>query len=319
MNTGFLIPKYTNTTYIFGESPLTSLQKVLQPDGQWTDWLPDFELQRDKDWTKSNYGCVSYSNNNCKEILFKRLYGYEINIDDRDLVVGSGTVPYVGNDIITVAEWHRKNGFILEKKGTVYNNIPVPEFYQFVRSEEDKKEALNSLELFNFGYEMLVRETSSTAIPSSKLIEALKYSPIQVTVDGRYTYNEFGEVCRNDIIYSHEVVLVGYTLGVDGEIKNWKVFDSCHDKIVYFCASYRFGYPMVNTLIPKNSMKLFRQKDQRAIYFLNPADNKLVAFADGVITGGSMFKILFGDYKFAPTKVVDELPYPVADYQMTTI
>ena len=111
---GALQPKITGKTYIFGNSPLTSLQKVLQEDGQWDMWLPDYEIQRSQFWTKETYGCVAYSNNNSKEILFKRMFGYEINIDDRDLVVGSGTVFGIGNDIISVAEYHRKNGFILE-------------------------------------------------------------------------------------------------------------------------------------------------------------------------------------------------------------
>jgi len=318
MLNGALIPKISEQTYVFGNSPLTSLQKVLQPDGQWDDWLPDFELQRDKDWTKSTYGCVSFSNNNSKEILFKRLFGYEINIDDRDLTIGSGTIPDVGNDIISVAEYHRKNGFILEKTQEQWQTIPVNEYYAWTRSEDDKKEALQSLELFTLGYELFTRETGTT-ISSAKLIDGLKYAPIQVTVDGRYTYDENGYVCRNDIIYSHEVVLIGYVLNIDGSVKYWKVFDSCHDQIMKFCGSYRFGYPLINTLIPKTNMQLFRKKGTAPIYFLNPAYNKLVAFADGVITGGEMFKILFGDYKYAPVKVVDELPYQVADYQMKTL
>jgi hypothetical protein len=81
---------------------------------------------------------------------------------------------------------------------------------------------------------------------------------------------------------------------------------------------YKFGYPYIKDIIKLNSMKLYKKKGESAIYFLNPKDNKLVPYADGVITGGDMFKILFGDYKFAPTQIVDELPYSVAGYQMTT-
>ena len=314
---GALIPKISEKTYLFGASPLTSLQKVLQEDGQWDSWLPDYEIQRSQFWTKETYGCVSYSNNNSKEILFKRMFGYDINIDDRDLVVGSGTVFGIGNDIISVAEYHRKNGFILERANTTYQELEPSEYYKWERDEEAKKEAINSLELFTLGYELFSRE-SGTTVSSAKLIEGLKYAPIQVTVDGRYTYDENGCVCRNDIVYSHEVVLIGYVLNPDLSVKYWKVFDSSNDKIMKFCGSYRFGYPMINTLIPKNSMKLFRKKGQPAIYFLNPKDNKLVAYADGVLTGGDLFKILFSEYKFAPTEVVDELPYPVADYEITT-
>lgn len=314
---GAIQPKITENTYVFGNSPLTSLQKVLQEDGQWDNWLPDFELQQDKDWTKSTFGCVSFSNNNSKEILFKRMFGYDINIDDRDLTVLSETVPEVGNDIISVAECHRKNGLILERTQTMYQEMPVSEYYKWVRDDKAKEEAKMSLELFNFGYELFTREFGTT-VSNAKLIEGLKYAPIQVTVDGRYTYDENGYVCRNDIIYSHEVVLIGYVLNPDLSVKYWKVFDSCHNEIVKFCGTYRFGYPLINTLIPKSSMQLFRKKGQPAIYFLNPEDNKLVAYADGVIPGGSLFKILFTDYKFAPIKVVEELPYEIASYEITT-
>lgn len=315
---GALPPKITEKTYLFGASPLTSLQKVLQPDGQWDMWLPKYELQRAENWAKETYGCVSYSNNNSKEILFKRLFGYEINIDDRDLVVGSGTVFGIGNDIISVAEYHRKNGFILERANTTYQNIDPSEYYKWERDENAKAEAKQTLDLFTFGYELFTRETSSADVSPAKLMEGLKYAPIQVTVDGRYLYDDNGYICRNDIIYSHEVVLIGYVLNPDLSVKYWKVFDSEHNDIVKFCGSYRFGYPMINTLIPKNSMKLYRKKGTAPIYFLNPKDNKLVAYADGVLTGGDLFKILFSEYKFAPIEVVNELPYPVADYEITT-
>jgi hypothetical protein len=316
---GALQPKITEKTYVFGNSPLTSLQKVLQEDGQWDNWLPDFELQRDKDWTKSTFGCVSFSNNNSKEILFKRMFGYDINIDDRDLTVLSGTVPEVGNDIISVAECHRKNGLILERTQTMYQEMPVSEYYKWVRDDKAKEEAKMSLELFNFGYELFTRETSSADVSPAKLIEGLKYAPIQVTVDGRYTYDENGYVCRNDIIYSHEVVLIGYVLNPDLSVKYWKVFDSCHNEIVKFCGTYRFGYPLINTLIPKSSMKLYRKKNTAPIYFLNEKEGVLVPYADGKITGGNLFKIFFGEYKYAPIIVVDELPFPVAQYSITTL
>ena len=65
--------------------------------------------------------------------------------------------------------------------------------------------------------------------------------------------------------------------------------------------------------------KLYQQKGSPAIYFLNPADNKLVAFSDGVITGGEMFKIFFGDYKNIAIERVDTLPLPVANYTLKTL
>lgn len=307
---GLIIDK-SPEDYEFGASPLNEKRKVLVSDGQWNEYLPShFELQRNSKF--DSYGCVSYSHLNCKEILFKRLYNNDLDMDDRDLVVGSGTKPGRGNGQKTVADWARKNGN-LKDKGDIPPGMTESEYYAWKRSEEDIGEASKFLELFETGYEWLPTcNFGQTYSSPEQLMEALLYSPIQVCVDGSYEYDENGYIGKL-LNWNHCVSLIGYEKN-----KYWVIYDSESTQLLKFAWGYKFGYGMSH-LLKKNFMQMYKKKNEAAIYFLNPKDNQLVAYADGVVTGGDMFKLIFGDYKYADIKTVDELPFPIAPYQMTTI
>jgi hypothetical protein len=309
---GLIIDKVPED-YEFGASPLNQKRKVLVSDGQWEEYLPEtYELQRNSHF--DSFGCVSYSHQNAIEILHKRVYGYEIDWDDRDLVVGSGTKPNHGNGIKTVAEWARKNG-LLKDKGDIPSTMSQEEYYGWKRSPGDDYEAEGFLELMELGYEWLPTTNWGQSYSSpEQLMEALLYSPIQASVDGNYQYNEDGTIGRL-LNWSHEIVIIGY-------VKNryWLVYDSEATQVLKFEWFYKFGYGMAHYLSKRN-MKIVKKKNSPAIYFVNPADNKLVAYANGRITGGDMFKILFGDYKYAPIITLSDeefAKYEIADYQMTT-
>lgn len=297
--------------YEFGASPLNDKRKVMVSDGQWDDYLPAvYELQRNNYF--DSFGCVSYSHQNALEILHKRTYGYELDFDDRDLVVGSGTTPGRGNGIKQVAEWARTNG-LLRDKGDITASMSQEEYYGWKRSSTDEEEAQGFLKLMELGYEWLPTcNWGRTYSSAEQLMEALLYSPIQASVDGNYVYNEDGTIGRL-LNWSHEIVLIGYVKG-----KYWLVYDSEADFVLKFEWTYKFGFPLCHYLKKKN-MQLYKKKGEPAIYFLNPSDSLLVPYSDGVLSGGEMFKILFGDYKYAPTITVEELPYPIATYKMTTL
>src|SRR3990167_4962175 len=86
-NYGLIIEKPQKEDYIFGASPLP--YEELQPDGDWTSFLPYKEIQNLNGIEP--YACVSFTILNCVEILIKRKYGKDTNWADRFLAANSGT------------------------------------------------------------------------------------------------------------------------------------------------------------------------------------------------------------------------------------
>ena len=129
--------------YVFGG--ITKIKGViLQPSGRWRNCLPRTELQRNN--LGDVFGCVSFADNNADEMIHIKKYGHEININDRVLVVGSGTTPNVGNSPSVVSDWKRKNGFVIgEEKWPYPADMSVPTYYnggvvpQYLSDEAKKK------------------------------------------------------------------------------------------------------------------------------------------------------------------------------------
>ena len=309
---GLIIDK-SPEDYEFGASKLSATRKVLCPDGQWIDYLPKhFELQRNNRF--DSYGCVSYSHNNAIEILNKRVYGVEMDFDDRDLVVGSGTTPGRGNGVSKVANWARNNGLINDN-GDIPDGMTESEYYSWHRGITEGDEAKKFLELCELGYEYLPTcNWGQTYSSPEQLMEALLYSPIQASVDGNYQYNEDGTIGRL-LAWSHEIVIVGYVKG-----KYWLVYDSEFNKgLLKFEWGYKFGYPVAHSLKKKN-MRLIKQVGSPAIYFKRYDKDSLIPFSDGKITGGELFKSIYGlEYSMLDIERYETLPYPVEDMELKTI
>lgn len=85
----------------------------LQPDGDWTTFLPVKEIQNLKGIEP--FACVSYATLNCVEMLIKRKYGIERNFSDRFLAAISGTKDLMGNDPHAVGEYLRKVGAVSQE------------------------------------------------------------------------------------------------------------------------------------------------------------------------------------------------------------
>lgn len=307
---GLIIEPRDPRDYILGASKVK--REILKGDGQWDEYLPVAELQRNK--KGDVFGCVSFASNNVDEILHKYKYKHEININDRILVVGSGTTPYVGNSTKRVEEWKRKNGFVIgESKWEYTDEMTVEEYYNNgTVPQELLNKAKKTLEVYEIGYEWV--PLAGWGRPFStplQMMNALKYSPLALSVDGIYEYNSNGLIGQRDRVYTHQLVCYGYE-----ENKYWKIFDSESEKPLKFEWNYQFGFPM-NKFLEKKNMKLFRQKGKKAIYFYNKEDGTLAPFTTGVLEGGSVFKALGLSYDMA--SVVDELPYPIAPYAITTV
>ena len=68
-NTGYVQPTSDPKRYVLGASPLR--QNVLQPDGQWIKFCPEFEPQSNG-W--DSFGCTVFGSLNILEMIEKRLY-----------------------------------------------------------------------------------------------------------------------------------------------------------------------------------------------------------------------------------------------------
>lgn len=163
MKYGFLEDEYSEEDHIFGAF---LPKEVLVEDGDWTPYLPQRELQS-RGW--DTYGCVSFTVLNAIEILIKRKYDEDVNYADRFLAAVSGTSKG-GNSPRKVCNFLRKVGVVPEDMypftdtfEEYYQGIP-PKLYELAREFNEKWE---------FRYE---------EVPNSLLTEAIKYSPLLVSV-----------------------------------------------------------------------------------------------------------------------------------------
>lgn len=285
-------------------------REVLQKDSRWRSFIPTYELQRN---VKGDvFGCVSFAHNNANEFIHKRKYGSEININDRVLVVGSGTTPSVGNSPVTVADWERKNGMVIgEEKWPYTAEMTVDEYYNGGVVPNDLLiEAKENLDVYGTGYEWCDNWIKMGRVSTSpeNIIIGLQFSPIVCSVDGMYQFDSNGHIKWTGGRYTHEVVVFDY------EDDNFWVFDSEMMSIIKFRRDYPFGWPMVKYFQKKTNIEtapyLLRGKSLYALGKGGKLKGKYVPIIDG-----DDYKFWMGnDYpKHPDVKEVTELPTNIAD------
>lgn len=244
-NYGFLPVEVTPDQYLFGSDQIKG--EVLVPDGQWYGYLPEVEYQRQFGLETMN--CTVYGTLNCLEMLFKRVFNIEVNHSERFVGIHSGTTPN-GNNPHVVAETIRKTAGCVEDMllpfsesintwEKYYGPIPLP--------AQLNKLGLDWVKNYDFkhdwvrypGLQMTTEELQKT------LMEALKYSPLGVSVDAwnqrRGLYYK-----KKGAVDNHWTTLYGYEKG-----KHWLVFDSydsTHKKLEW---DYDFGFVKRYTLSKK--------------------------------------------------------------------
>lgn len=307
---GLILEERAETDYILGAFDPKGLGQVLIEDGHWTPYLPVQEIQRVRDG--DTYGCTGYSDNNVDEFIHKRKYGYEINISDMFVVVGSGNVRGVGNTMKAPAEFKRTKGLVFESDYAYSREMTLDEFYALIpKAIYDKAE--QSLTVYKTGY------LSVNGTGQQTLLEALKVSPNKVAIEGRYIFDADGRIRNDGSPYNHAVVLFDYVLDSNGNVKEYWIFDSETEQFLRFRGDYAFLSPMVKFLEKKTFM-LYKKLGEPALYIKHWSENLLIPFSDGVVAGGDVFKTLYSvtSYKDLPRKDVDVLPYPVASYGIST-
>ena len=226
-NYGFIPEDLKPDDYVLGASPL--FKKVLQPDSDWTPYLPSGERQSGRNI--ETFSCVSQSFNNVLETLFKRKYNININFSDRFLAKASGTTQS-GNLQSRVADTARKVGLVLESDYTAdIDEVGWNEYYKPLTPELMAK-AKKFLDEWEIGYE---------AIPPTILAmkEGLKYSPLWAA-GYAWAYNNGYYVSAGNPNHAF--------MPFTPVVVNRLIFDSYEPFIKKLAADYQLYYPKILTL-----------------------------------------------------------------------
>src|SRR3990167_1685604 len=185
--------------------------EILQPNGDWTDFLPKREAQNLNGIEP--YACVSFTILNSIEALIKRKYNEEVNYSDRFLAAVSGTKEG-GNSPHTVCEFLRKCGVVPEELLPFSEDIDTfdkfyaplpPKLYELAREFNAKWE---------FKHEFV--DDNPEAIQ-----KALQSSPLGISVTAWFERPNGMYYQRKDMTDNHFTTLIKQEKG------NFKrVFDS---------------------------------------------------------------------------------------------
>ena len=229
-NSGFISEEIKETDYIGGlGSPL--IKKIIQPDGQWLNYLPEEERQSGRNL--ESMACLSFGLLNVVEILAKRKWNESLNQSDRYTAKNSGTSRN-GNLQSRVLDSVRKNHGSVEQKlwenktdefnwNTFYANIPV-------NIQAKGKEFITK---YSLGYEAIWGNKQA-------IIEGLKYSPIYCA---GYAWAEEGGLYRSYGGANHAFVIVGYKEG-----EYWLAYDSYAPFVKKLAWDYQIAFPKLITL-----------------------------------------------------------------------
>lgn len=242
-NTGLkLEPIVLGEHFILGSSVSLGGGEILQPDGQWDEYLPtkdEFQTLTDRD----PLACTLFGTTNAIEILIRRVYGTERNYSDRWLAKATDTDKKGGNDPHAVAEFIRKNGVVEESVWPLKGIKTFAEFYANF-PQNLYQLALSFISEFAFGHEWVPTYQVNIKEAQAALMEGLKYSPLGVSV---YAWER-----RQDGIYykpknapgdTHFPVCYGYEEG-----KYWKILDSYDQPLKRYTWDSIFGVAKRYTL-----------------------------------------------------------------------
>ena len=274
--------------------------EVLVKDGQWMNYIPDYELQRNR--FGDLFGCVSFSLNNVHEMILKKRYDETVNKSDLFLMKISGTIQGQGNSVRAVAESNRLKGWVTEGRYPYTSEMTVSEAYRELTNDllmEGKK----GLDLYTFRWKWLNDNSTKS------LKEGLTFSPIQVTILGSYLENKKGYIIfdRNHPEYTHEVCIFGYE---DGEC--WYVYDSENEQYLKFAWNYAFRSPAIHSVTKNMKIEIYKKKGQSGLAVKTYGEPSMIFFSGGDITAQTLFFSIYGvtDWKQIPIKEVNEFPFP---------
>lgn len=213
-NYGLVLATRAPGQWQFGGPSGIDNEEVLRADGQWDSFIPPYEAQSNVYF--DTMACCTFSAANAIETIIFRKFGEVVNLSDRFTAKMSGTTNQ-GNTFVNVGDSFRKDGNPLEINWPFLPFIKEFESYYSSIPEEVKKKALSLLEQYVISYEF-VWDTPD------KMMEALKYAPLQVAIHA-YGPKEGDIYARTTKQGNHAVLLYGYVPG-----QYWKIYDHYDNK-----------------------------------------------------------------------------------------
>ena len=262
--------------------------EVLCADGQWDNYLPEYETQYRNGFDV--YACVTFATLNAIETLLKQR-GVVVNLSDRYIAAKSGTKCGVGNYMATVAQTLRDCGAPLETDYPWGGNT-CEAYYSEMPSELDEK-AKELLKQYEFQY-LWAYDTTKTEPEARKY--AIQFSPITVAVNASdsHVYQEDGIIKPSEPQRSnHCVMCYGYEDG-----KYWKIYDHYDNKYKKYAWDYKFGADMMFVIKNKEEIKpMLPEQLQKGTHFIQNTQ------------GDGSFALLIDGKMY-----VDEVPKLIATY-----
>ena len=216
-NYGLKIDDKDENAYVLGGGMLSKI--ILQPDGNWERYLPQYEPQFNAQY--DSYGCTVWSIENVVETMLKKIEGIEYNFSERFIYILANIVP-PGADPHYVMEVCRERGLIADAL------LPMTPSYEWFLTPKPMTENLLE-EGLKFKYEVKHeylwswRDSPTKEERLAKIREALQYSPIAVSVTAWIEEN--GVYVDNGQPNTHLTML--YAIGEKG----YMIFDSYDSSI----------------------------------------------------------------------------------------
>jgi len=253
--------------------------EVLCENGQWDNYLPEYETQFRDGFDA--YACVTFSTLNAIETLLKHK-GVVVNLSDRYIAKKSETTCEFGNYMAKVAQTLRDFG-APEEKDYPWGGTSCETYYNAIPSEiEPLAEAFRNE--YEVQYQWLGNDNESRK-------EALKFSPVTVAVNS-------GDGAINGIItsqrtgYNHCVMCYGFEDG-----KYWKIYDHYDNKYKKYAWDYKFGANMMFAILKNKPKSMLPEQLQTGTHFIQ---NTQGDGSFGLLIDGKMY--------------VDEVPKLIATY-----
>lgn len=211
-NYGLVVSPRDEKAYVLGGGQLPKI--VLREDGQWDEFLPQYEPQFNENYDSS--GCTVWGTQNAEETILKLLTGVEYNFSERYNYILARVRP-PGADPHWVAEIIRKYGVIEDYW------LPFTTTYEeFLTPDPMSLDLLAKGQEFPYElqHEWLWQESQTKEKRMEIIKEYLRYGPLCVSVTAWIYDDETETFIDNGMPNTHWCVLYGWN------DKGFKIFDS---------------------------------------------------------------------------------------------